>query len=66
MHLLAYPFWAVAVLHGLTAGTDAGRAWAVALTVACVVAVVGAVAHRVAEPRALHVPVRRRTLEVTR
>ena len=43
VHLLAYPCWAVAVVHGVTAGTDAGRAWAIALTVACVTAVAGAV-----------------------
>ena len=66
LHLLAYPCWAIAVLHGVTAGTDAGRAWAVALTVACVVTVVGAVGYRLAEPRLAYVPVRRRSLEVTR
>ncbi|MHA3702777.1 ferric reductase-like transmembrane domain-containing protein [Jatrophihabitans sp. YIM 134969] len=66
VHLLAYPCWAAAVLHGMTAGTDAGRAWAVALTVACVAAVVVAVGYRLAEPRLATVPVRARTLEVSR
>lgn len=66
IHLLAYPCWAVAVLHGVTSGTDAGRAWAVALTVACVAAVVGAVGLRLTESRPARVPVRRRILEVVR
>lgn len=66
LHLLAYPCWAIAVLHGVTAGTDAGRAWAVAVTVGCVAAVVGAVGYRLAEPRPAHAPVRVRPLEMSR
>ena len=39
LHLLAIPAWAVAVLHGLLAGTDRSQRWVVLLTVACVGAV---------------------------
>jgi sulfoxide reductase heme-binding subunit YedZ len=66
VHLLAYPCWGIAVVHGLLAGTDAGRAWAVALTVVCVVTVLTAIGFRLAEPRLAHVPVRQRPLEVAR
>lgn len=59
VHLLAYPCWAVAVLHGVTAGSDVGRVWAVALTVTCVAAVVGAAGFRLTGRRPAHVPVRR-------
>jgi methionine sulfoxide reductase heme-binding subunit len=64
VHLLAYPCWGVAVVHGLTAGTDAGRAWAVGVTVTCVVAVAGALAHRLTDRRPARVPAR--ALQVTR
>ena len=39
LHLLAYPAWAIAVVHGLLAGTDRGQGWMLLLSIACVVAV---------------------------
>lgn len=39
IHWLAYASWPVAVLHGLGTGTDTKIWWMLALTVACVVAV---------------------------
>lgn len=61
VHLLAYPFWAVAVVHGFTAGTDSTRPWAVALTVLCVLAVTGAVVARLLDRTPATVPVRATT-----
>ncbi len=46
IHLLAYACWPIAVVHTLGIGTDAGLAWMVVLNVACVVAVLAAVAWR--------------------
>jgi methionine sulfoxide reductase heme-binding subunit len=39
VHWLAYVSWPVAVVHGLTTGTDAKAAWLLALTAICAVAV---------------------------
>lgn len=39
LHVLAYPAWAIAVLHGLLAGTDRGQRWVVLLTMGCVAGV---------------------------
>jgi methionine sulfoxide reductase heme-binding subunit len=39
LHWLAYLSWPVAVIHGLTMGTDLRLRWAAALTALCVVAV---------------------------
>jgi hypothetical protein len=50
VHLLAYAAWPVALLHGLGAGSDAKSTWMVALTAACVVAVLGAGATRISPP----------------
>jgi sulfoxide reductase heme-binding subunit YedZ len=48
IHWLAYASWPVAVLHGLGTGTDVKSWWMLALTIACVAAVVIAVLLRVA------------------
>ncbi len=47
VHWTAYACWPVAVLHGLGTGSDAGTAWLVWLTAACVIAAVLAVLVRV-------------------
>lgn len=46
VHWLAYVSWPVAVLHGLGTGTDQKSAWSILLTLACLVAVLVAVAVR--------------------
>ncbi len=45
IHLLAYLFWGVAVLHGVGIGTDSGTSWGVGVTVASVgvIAAVGVI-----------------------
>ncbi len=48
VHWLAYASWPVAVLHGLGTGSDTRVWWMLALTAACVVAVVWAVLARLA------------------
>jgi hypothetical protein len=48
IHWLAYASWPVAVLHGLGTGSDVKSWWMLALTVACVAAVVIAVLGRIA------------------
>jgi methionine sulfoxide reductase heme-binding subunit len=59
VHWLAYVSWPVAVVHGLGTGTDAKAGWMLALTAACVVAVLVATWARViaAHPE----PARQRT-----
>jgi DMSO/TMAO reductase YedYZ heme-binding membrane subunit len=39
LHLLAYPAWAIAVVHGLLAGTDRGQAWMLLLSIACILVI---------------------------
>jgi methionine sulfoxide reductase heme-binding subunit len=46
VHWLAYASWPVAVIHGIGTGTDTGAWWMLALTAACVGAVVLAVSLR--------------------
>src|SRR5207248_7040351 len=48
IHWLAYASWPVAVLHGVGTGTDVKSWWLLALTIACVAAVVIAVLIRIA------------------
>ncbi|HEX6678725.1 MAG TPA: ferric reductase-like transmembrane domain-containing protein [Actinomycetes bacterium] len=43
VHWLAYGCWPVALVHGLGTGSDAGRAWMLAVDVAAAVAVLAAV-----------------------
>jgi hypothetical protein len=51
VHWLAYASWPVAILHGLGTGSDVKQWWMLALTAACIVAVLVAVWTRIA-----HVP----------
>jgi methionine sulfoxide reductase heme-binding subunit len=46
VHGLTYLSWPVAVLHGLGTGSDVKSAWLLALTIACVAAVIAAVLAR--------------------
>ena len=46
VHWLAYACWPIAVVHSLGTGTDAPAAWMLALTAACVLAVLAAGATR--------------------
>jgi methionine sulfoxide reductase heme-binding subunit len=48
IHWLAYLSWPVAVLHGLGTGSDSQAGWMLAITAACIVAVVVAVWVRIA------------------
>ena len=50
LHWLTYLVFALATLHGLAAGTDSGRTWALAFYGAAVGAVVGAFAWRLVVP----------------
>ena len=47
VHWLAYACWPVAVAHGLGIGTDRSATWVLVLSMACVLAVLGAAAWRV-------------------
>jgi methionine sulfoxide reductase heme-binding subunit len=47
VHWLAYGAWPLALLHGLTAGTDAFAPWLLAIESLCVLAVGGALAWRI-------------------
>ncbi|THC54275.1 hypothetical protein [Streptomyces sp. A1499] len=49
LHMLAYPAWCAALVHGLYAGRQP-RPWVVALYCLCLIAVTGAVALRAAPP----------------
>ena len=44
VHWTSYLLWPLAFFHGLTAGTDLGSGWALALALACAAAVGGATA----------------------
>ena len=46
LHGAAYAGWAMAMLHGLRAGTDSGVAWVRVLYLSCLLAVLGSVATR--------------------
>jgi DMSO/TMAO reductase YedYZ heme-binding membrane subunit len=46
IHWLAYASWPVAVLHGIGTGTDSSAGWMLAIDIACVAAVLGALAWR--------------------
>lgn len=66
LHWLTYLVFALATLHGLAAGTDSGRTWALALYGAAVGAVLGAFAWRLLVPPtqggSRHVPHRDRQI----
>jgi sulfoxide reductase heme-binding subunit YedZ len=55
IHWFAYASWPVAVLHSLGTGTDAAASWLLALTAACVAAVLLAVIARLRDAGA-HLP----------
>jgi methionine sulfoxide reductase heme-binding subunit len=46
VHWASYALWPFAVAHGLGTGTDAFAVWSLAITIACVAVVVGAVVWR--------------------
>jgi DMSO/TMAO reductase YedYZ heme-binding membrane subunit len=46
LHALSYPVWAIAVAHGLLAGTDRSQHWVVLLTILCVASVLIAASTR--------------------
>ena len=50
LHWLTYLVFALGTFHGLGAGTDSGRTWALALYGAAVGAVLGALAWRLVVP----------------
>jgi sulfoxide reductase heme-binding subunit YedZ len=50
LHWLTYAVFVLATLHGLAAGTDAGRTWALAFYGACFGAVLGALSWRLFVP----------------
>ncbi len=47
VHWCSYACWPLAALHGLFAGTDAGRAWSLSVTLICTAVVAGALGWRV-------------------
>lgn len=49
VHWLAYASWPVAVLHGLGTGSDAKSWWGIAITLACIAAVLAAIWTRIAD-----------------
>jgi sulfoxide reductase heme-binding subunit YedZ len=49
VHWLAYVSWPVAVIHGLGTGSDSRQVWMLAIDVACMATVVGAVALRLTQ-----------------
>ncbi len=59
VHLLTYASWPVAVAHGLGAGSDSSRVWALAITLGCCATVVLATLARIGRsqpsPRPRHV-----------
>lgn len=48
IHWLSYACWPIALMHGIGAGSDVKATWMLALTAGCVLAVVAAVAARLA------------------
>jgi methionine sulfoxide reductase heme-binding subunit len=54
VHWLAYACWPIALLHGLGTGSDVQTTWMLVISVACLVAVVGAVAARAFAERERH------------
>src|ERR1700693_6364761 len=46
IHCLAYSCWPVAVVHGIGTGTDSTAVWMLAIDIACVAAVLSAIAWR--------------------
>jgi len=44
VHLAAYALWPIALVHGIGAGSDAAAPWLIGIDIACVVAVLAALA----------------------
>jgi sulfoxide reductase heme-binding subunit YedZ len=65
VHWLAYASWPVAVLHGLGTGSDTKVWWNLALTAACVVAVVVAVGARIRAAAPVYGGIRQATVALT-
>jgi methionine sulfoxide reductase heme-binding subunit len=53
VHLTAYLMWPIAFVHGLTAGTDLGSGWLLALALGCAVVTAGAAVAAVHDRRSL-------------
>ena len=53
VHLTAYLMWPIAFVHGLTAGTDLGSGWLLALALGCAAVTGGAMAVAVHDRRSL-------------
>jgi methionine sulfoxide reductase heme-binding subunit len=58
LHWTVYPAWAAAVVHGLGTGSDTQTSWVLLITVLCVLAVIAALAWRLASGWPEHQPVR--------
>jgi sulfoxide reductase heme-binding subunit YedZ len=58
VHVLTYPAWALAVLHGLGTGTDTQHAWALWTNAACAGVVLASLTYRLATASTLSWPVR--------
>jgi sulfoxide reductase heme-binding subunit YedZ len=56
VHLTSYLLWPLAFLHGITAGTDLGGGWLLAVVLACAVAVIWASVAAVGARRATPPP----------
>lgn len=53
VHWSTYALWPVALLHGITAGTDSFTPWMVAIDATCAAVVAGAFAWRIAPRRSI-------------
>jgi sulfoxide reductase heme-binding subunit YedZ len=62
LHGASYAAWAVAILHGVFAGTDAGTVWMTAINLSCLIAVTACVGIRFRS----HTLARRRPLAAAR
>lgn len=47
IHWASYAMWPLALLHGITAGTDAATTWMLAINLGCIAAVAGSLAWRI-------------------
>jgi sulfoxide reductase heme-binding subunit YedZ len=56
VHWLTYASWPIALLHGFGTGSDVSSTWLLALSVACLLAVLAAVIVRVADGWPEHLP----------
>ncbi len=54
IHWAVYPLWALAFMHGLGSGSDAGSAWYLGISIAALVTVLAAITYRIVVRR--HAP----------